>query len=424
MSLAAFAVPPRLTKPPSSPGQNVFFHRNHPIQWVRVSGIVTAIDEFAGRRAYTIDDGSGATMECHVLLSEVAKSSDAITLETKPNASAAPAKIIVMTPINTGDIIDVKGTIRVYRDMKQIKAEKMVLVRTTEQEVQFWEKVVKLRREVLDRPWVLDPRVVRRCRKEEEGEQRHRAKKRTRSPSAAVERGQPRPVVTGLERRVKIPRTVEVARHRGEDQAARSEDISRANPMVTGLERVKPKMPRPVEVNTRPVMEQQDRAELGRENGALQSRPTATGLERRDKARRTADENSPWEPGMARDTSVVKPKPLATGLEKGRPSARLAEVKRHQEARPDPGQQRHLPRRDNFSVAPPQPKPLITGLEKGSAILRTAKRPVEPALGLQPSRSERPEPEPNFLVTGLEKKHKSKTKQPILVTGQYSALGL
>ncbi|KAK0743102.1 hypothetical protein B0T18DRAFT_329227 [Schizothecium vesticola] len=250
-----------LSSHPGFGGQNVFFHRNHPIQWVRISGIVTAIDEFAGRRAYTIDDGSGATMECHVLLSEVAKTREAITLETKPNVSATPAKIIVTTPINTGDIIDVKGTIRIYRDMKQIKAEKMVLVRTTEQEVQFWEKVVKLRREVLDRPWVLDPRVVRRCRKEEEGEQRHRARKRTRSPSAAVEMGQPRP-------------------------------------------------------------------------------------------------------------------------------------------------------------------PLITGLEKSSATLRTAKRPVEPVLGLQPSRSERPDPEPKVLVTGLEKKHKTKTKQPIPVTGKYSALGL
>ena len=421
-------MPLQLSNFPSSPGQNVFFHRNHPIQWVRVSGIVTAIDEFAGRRAYTIDDGSGATMECHVLLSEVAKSSDAITLETKPIASATRAKIIVTTPINTGDIIDVKGTIRVYRDMKQIKAEKMVLVRTTEQEVQFWEKVVKLRREVLDRPWVLDPRVVRRCRKEEEGDQRHRARKRTRSPSAAAERtGEGRPLVTGLERKVKIPRTVEVARHRGEDHGARSKDTLHVNPTVTGLERVKPKVPRPVEVNRRPVMEQQEKAELGRENGALQFQPTATGLERRDKTRRSADENSPWEPGTARDTSeaiLVKSEPMVTGLEKGRHSVRPAEVKRHQEARLDPGQQRHLARHDNFNVASPQPKPLVTGLEKSSATLRTAKRPVEPVLGLQPSRSERPDPEPKVLVTGLEKKHKTKTKQPILVTGQYSALGL
>jgi hypothetical protein len=371
-------------------------------------------------------------MECHVLLSEVAKSSDAITLEKKANASATPAKIIVTTAINTGDIIDIKGTIRVYRDMKQIKAEKMVLLRTTEQEVQFWEKVVKLRREVLDRPWVLDPRVVRRCQKEEEGDQRYRARKRIRSPSAAAERtaeglGQPRPVVTGLERRVKIPRTVEVARHRGEDHGARSKDTLHANPTVTGLERAKAKVPRPVQVNRRPVMEQQERAELGRENGTLQSRPTATGLERRDKTRRSVDENSPWEPGTARDTSerlLVKPKPLVTGLEKGRPSVRVAEVKRHHDARLGQSQQRHLPRRDNVNVAPLQPKPLITGLEKSSATLRTVKRPVEPVLGLQPSRSERPDPEPKVLVTGLEKKHKSKTKQPILVTGQYSALGL
>ncbi|KAK1759555.1 hypothetical protein QBC47DRAFT_294069 [Echria macrotheca] len=157
-----------LSAPPEFEGQDLFFYINHPIKWVRVSGIVVAIDEFGAWRAYTIDDSSGVTIECHI---PAPKKPDGINPATEPTNQQQnqPNAGLVDADIDIGDIIDVKGGIKVFRDMRHIKAEKIVHLRSTEQEVQFWEKLIKLRKEILDQPWVLDKRVVRKCRKEAEG---------------------------------------------------------------------------------------------------------------------------------------------------------------------------------------------------------------------------------------------------------------
>ena len=221
-------------------GQDLFFHMNHPIKWVRVAGIVVAIDDFGPWRAYTLDDTSGATIECHINLPKPA-AADGVFERTDAGNSAAsnpPAQQksqVFDEDVAIGDIIDVKGTVRVYRQARNIKAEKIVHLRSTMQEVEFWEKLNELRREVLDRPWVLDRRVIRKCRKEAEGYDTRQVKKETgerrdrkrtpmadevgdavrpsavaenhKPPAAAVK---PKVHITGLERRPKTKRTLPI----------------------------------------------------------------------------------------------------------------------------------------------------------------------------------------------------------------------
>ena len=147
-------------------GQDVYFHLNHPIKWVRASGVVIAVDGWDNRDIYTIDDGSGATIQCVVNVAP--RMAPGMVTTTTSNQYHPPLPVID-APIDVGHVLDIKGSVTTFRDAKNIRAEKIAHLRSTEQEVGFWEKVVLLRREVLSKPWVLDRREVRRCRREEEG---------------------------------------------------------------------------------------------------------------------------------------------------------------------------------------------------------------------------------------------------------------
>ncbi|KAJ4293789.1 hypothetical protein N0V88_005299 [Collariella sp. IMI 366227] len=175
-----------LNSHPGFQGQDVYFHHNHPIKWARVSGIVVAVDERETRHFYTIDDGSGATLECVVNLAPRQKpgptAAGAATNATSRKESNMPQPQPKMDgPIEVGHVLDIKGSIGTFRDFRQIRAEKIVHLRSTEHEVAFWEKVTLLRKDVLSKPWVLDRREVRRCRKEEEGRYSSRKHKDTNS---------------------------------------------------------------------------------------------------------------------------------------------------------------------------------------------------------------------------------------------------
>ncbi|KAK3333488.1 OB-fold nucleic acid binding domain-containing protein [Cercophora scortea] len=161
-------------------GQDLFFCINHPIKWVRIAGVVVAIDEFEGRRLYTVDDSSGATIGCVVITASTLGVANQQAAHSKSKTADPPPPQplpVIDGEIDVGHIIDIKGSIKLFREQKQIQAEKISHLRSTDQEVRFWEKIVGLRKEVLDRPWVLDRREVRKCRKAAEGHVDRRADK-------------------------------------------------------------------------------------------------------------------------------------------------------------------------------------------------------------------------------------------------------
>jgi endo-1,3(4)-beta-glucanase len=141
---------------------------------VRIIGVVVAIDDFANLRAYTIDDSSGACIEA--IISVTARPKPAEGSATAGNESTASGPPIGLTGppptpydhIDVGCVVDVKGALSMFRDEKQIKVEKMLVVKGTNDEVKLWEKRARFREEVLGKPWMLEDKTIRRCRREAE----------------------------------------------------------------------------------------------------------------------------------------------------------------------------------------------------------------------------------------------------------------
>ncbi|KAF9775628.1 hypothetical protein IL306_006227 [Fusarium sp. DS 682] len=164
-------------------GENFYFYRNLPIKWVRIVGLIVAIDEFASRRVYTIDDSSGACIECTISIPISGGGDSRAT-----TGDAAPKKKDVDTAqitdpfpdIDVGCVVDVKGGLSTFRDERQLTIEKMVIVRSTAQEVTLWEKRVRFQSEVLDKPWILRSSEIRKCRKEAERNEEEAERKRKR----------------------------------------------------------------------------------------------------------------------------------------------------------------------------------------------------------------------------------------------------
>lgn len=165
-------------------GENFFFYKSLPIKWVRIVGVVVAIDEYSGRRVYTVDDSSNACIECTILLAQPPKQDDdASKRETEPAQlpeHAPPLALELFTDIDVGSVVDVKGGLSTFRDEKQINIEKMHAVICTAEEVSLWEKRAQFRKDVLDKPWVLGDRDVRRCRKQAERSEEEAERKRKR----------------------------------------------------------------------------------------------------------------------------------------------------------------------------------------------------------------------------------------------------
>lgn len=161
-------------------GENFFFYNNLPIKWVRIVGSVVAIDEFSGRRVFTLDDSSGRCIEAWVLLPSSAPGRPVPELQQiSTGASVAveagkasvfrdPLSSSPYNDIDIGHVLDVKGSLSSFKGQMQIKIEKLAVVKSTAHEIVLWQKKSKFQRDILHKPWILKPGVIRRCRKEAE----------------------------------------------------------------------------------------------------------------------------------------------------------------------------------------------------------------------------------------------------------------
>ncbi|KAI1496690.1 hypothetical protein F5X99DRAFT_399648 [Biscogniauxia marginata] len=185
---------------PGFEAQDVFFHLNHPIRWVRIAGVVVAIDELYGRRIYTIDDSTGACIECCLKIPTPARakpqgdpSGEASSGATKTTAADGTTEnpTPIHPDVDIGTVVEVRGSITIFRAQKQIKVLKLLRIRSTSQEVQFWNKIRDFRRDVLSRPWALEKKEVRRCQKLANAEGGDTRDKRSRKKSSTGEDAAP-----------------------------------------------------------------------------------------------------------------------------------------------------------------------------------------------------------------------------------------
>ncbi|EPE08971.1 ob-fold nucleic acid binding domain-containing protein [Ophiostoma piceae UAMH 11346] len=174
-------------------GQNIFFHMNHPIKWVRVSGVVVNFADYYGRHVYTIDDGTGMSIECVMPAVRPPPEKRGAKSQAAAAGQTAGASISgTMTAVDLaadrlrqrdqqkkaddlvkdklGKVIEARGDLCLYQTQHrgsflQVQISKLKVLRGTQQEVEFWHKVNTFTRETLDKPWVVDKQVVRECRK-------------------------------------------------------------------------------------------------------------------------------------------------------------------------------------------------------------------------------------------------------------------
>jgi hypothetical protein len=174
-------------------GRRLYHHGNHPIKWVRITGVVVAIDDFTQRRVYTVDDSSGMCIECICPAPPKPGTADPTTkppivgitkeLGKEPKKNAQPLGPSVTNPniswdeVDVGSVVKIKGGISTFRDQKQIEIIKVEVLKSTDQEVRCWNEVLQFRREVLEVPWTVSKKQEEKCRGRALGERSHNRKK-------------------------------------------------------------------------------------------------------------------------------------------------------------------------------------------------------------------------------------------------------
>lgn len=174
------------------------------MKWVRIVGVVVAVEDFKTRRLYTIDDSSGTGIVAVVTGKYVstysygAKESNSLRANGKdiPQQRDALKEQAVATEgahiefpyngVDVGAVVYIKGSLTTFAEEKQVKVEKLVHVQSTTEEVVLWEKRNKFYTDVLAKPWVLSSELVQMCRRQAEKSE-ERAEKRKNKPSARAQ---------------------------------------------------------------------------------------------------------------------------------------------------------------------------------------------------------------------------------------------
>ncbi|KAF2853127.1 hypothetical protein T440DRAFT_515855 [Plenodomus tracheiphilus IPT5] len=150
-----------LRSEPDFQGQNIYFHLNHPIRFVRLVGVIVAIDDINVRyTVLTIDDGSGANIELKIVR---IPSPGRNPLDTSSTTTIDNVKVISrfgvfevlvdQHSLDIGTVIKAKGTISMFRGIKQLDLKRIWVVATTNEEAQAWAEAAAFKQSVLSKPW-------------------------------------------------------------------------------------------------------------------------------------------------------------------------------------------------------------------------------------------------------------------------------
>ncbi|KAM3075528.1 hypothetical protein ACMFMG_007671 [Clarireedia jacksonii] len=164
---------------------------HHPIRYIKLFGVLVSIDDFFRRRVYTIDDGSGACVECVALLPAPSPSLPAGSSTTNPayhpgNKESEPHSVanpsIPWSLISECSILRVLGTVSQFNGMIQLQVVKITVVGSTDVERKWWDECADFKRDVLGKEWVVSEEKIKRHMREKEKARRgdEKIRKRTR----------------------------------------------------------------------------------------------------------------------------------------------------------------------------------------------------------------------------------------------------
>jgi hypothetical protein len=150
-----------LARADSSAGQNIYFCLNHPVRFVRVVGVVVAIDDITSKySAITLDDGSGATIELKIvrILLGDRDSKNPLSGTTVSNLNViSQFGVFEITVdherIEIGTVLKAKGTISEFRGVKQLDLKRIHIVASTDEEAQAWAETAAFKINTLSAPW-------------------------------------------------------------------------------------------------------------------------------------------------------------------------------------------------------------------------------------------------------------------------------
>ncbi|KAI9892519.1 MAG: hypothetical protein M1814_001476 [Vezdaea aestivalis] len=171
-----------------------FFYLNHPIRYIKLVGIVISHDIYArkfgaaigegagkldeelgrtggGRHVVTLDDGSGHTVE--------------ITGDIKHFENLRRGDV------ESGRVWKVKGSMAEFRSVRNVQVETITVFdegSETLKEVQFWQEMVKFRKQFMSEPWAVTDEMREEVEKQR---QLHiKAERREKDSSLLVEQKQ------------------------------------------------------------------------------------------------------------------------------------------------------------------------------------------------------------------------------------------
>ncbi|OGM44865.1 OB-fold nucleic acid binding domain protein [Aspergillus bombycis] len=162
--------------------QSTFFYMNHPIRFVSLVGIIVARTEYPTLTILTVDDSSGATIDIIVLKAPVTDDDGDQSVQSGRRGglqSACATKHVAATNKTTVDttalvpgvVVQVKGTLSMFRATMQIQLERVSVVQDTNAEIQFLDQRSRYLVEVLSVPWSLAEEEVERLRSEADDEE-------------------------------------------------------------------------------------------------------------------------------------------------------------------------------------------------------------------------------------------------------------
>lgn len=165
-------------------GQGIYFYLNHPVQFVCLAGVVVVFESFHEKRwLFTLDDSSGETIDivCDKPSNDLSNRlhGPKRDVDTENRASA-------IRQIDIGSVIQVKGTISVFRNIRQLHLERVRVLPNTNAEVEFWKQRVRTVERVLSKPWYLSAKQQKKLLKEADGRAAKRQERDARR--AAIDR--------------------------------------------------------------------------------------------------------------------------------------------------------------------------------------------------------------------------------------------
>ncbi|PYH32607.1 OB-fold domain-containing protein [Aspergillus neoniger CBS 115656] len=162
----------RLKRRPEFPDPKTYFHKNHPIQYISLLGLITSRTDLPTLTILALDDSSGATLDVVVQKAISTPSTSMISPPSGMHTHISPTTALPLdiSPYTPGTLAHLKGTVTTFRGVNQLQLERVFPVRDTNAEMRFVDQRSRCLVEVLDVPWRLGREEVERLRGEVEVE--------------------------------------------------------------------------------------------------------------------------------------------------------------------------------------------------------------------------------------------------------------